>query len=319
MNESLYVYPIDLPGNEYLENNKMIWNSMNYEVKNWKDVFTKITKPSQWGKDILVLNFFENMPLYKPKCIKLLVALLILVIAKFVVRKIVWVRHNFKPHEATGNVYYKILLRALDKLSDVRVAHRPVTQIKIDRVVQHPLYNQKIHFSKVGDTDAEIKFIYFGIIKEYKGIPELVSTWPEDIKLSLYGKCSDDGIINEIRSVIENKKNISWCNEFIERGELDRLITTTDYVVIPHVDNSMIVSGAIFHAMSLGANLLIKDSDFAKWCVAEYPFVKTYTLGNLKEIVKDLKKTNHVELISYINEKNSPVKIKKEWSEIFNG
>ncbi|EMC7915979.1 hypothetical protein VLI49_001502 [Enterobacter kobei] len=319
MDDYLYVYPVELPGNDYLENNKKIWMSMGYEIKGWKEIFSKIIRPSRWKKDILILNFFENMPLYKPKFLKFIVALIFLFIARLTTRKIVWIRHNFNPHEGYSNVYYKILLKALEGISSTKIAHRHVPQLKIDRIVQHPLYNfDTIAVDGNWVTESPV-FMYFGVIKEYKGIPELVSKWPENVSLNLYGKCTDAALINKISAILENNKQITWHNEFLVRDKLDDLIAKADYIVIPHIDNSMIVSGAIFHAMSLGTNLLIKDSSFAQWCVSKYPFIKTYNSENIVDVISKLDKTNHKELQSYVNKTNSPEVIKKEWSEVFNG
>lgn len=319
MDDSLYVYPVELPGNDYLENNKKIWVSMGYEIKSWKEIFAKLLRPSRWKKDILILNFFENMPLYNPKLLKFIIALAFLIIARLTTRKIVWIRHNFKPHEGLSNVYYKILLKVLDEISSTKIAHRNVPQLKIDKIVQHPLYDFDISFDSRDCVGENPVFMYFGVIKEYKGIPELVSKWPENISLNLYGKCSDAALTNRILALLANSKQITWRNEFLARDELNDLIAKADYVVIPHIDNSMIVSGAIFHAMSLGTNLLIKDSSFAQWCISKYPFIKTYNSDNIVEVISELDKTNHKELRIYVNNTNSPEVIKKEWSEVFNG
>ncbi len=319
MDDSLYVYPVELPGNDYLENNKKIWISMGYEIKSWKDIFAKLLRPSRWKKDILILNFFENMPLYNPKFLKFIIALVFLIIARLTTRKIVWIRHNFKPHEGLSNVYYKILLKVLDKISSTKIAHRNVPQLKIDKIVQHPLYDFDISINNRDNVGENPVFMYFGVIKEYKGIPELVSKWPENVSLNLYGKCCDAALIKRILALLGHNKQITWRNEFLARDELNDLIANADYVVIPHIDNSMIVSGAIFHAMSLGTNLLIKDSSFAQWCVSKYPFIKTYDSDNIVDVISELDKTNHKELRSYVNNTNSPEVIKKEWSEVFNG
>lgn len=319
MDDSLYVYPVELPGNDYLENNKKIWVSMGYEIKSWKEIFAKLLRPSCWKKDILILNFFENMPLYNPKLLKFIIALAFLIIARLTTRKIVWIRHNFKPHEGLSNVYYKILLKVLDEISSTKIAHRNVPQLKIDKIVQHPLYDFDISFDSRDCVGENPVFMYFGVIKEYKGIPELVSKWPENISLNLYGKCSDAALTNRILALLANSKQITWRNEFLARDELNDLIAKADYVVIPHIDNSMIVSGAIFHAMSFGTNLLIKDSSFAQWCISKYPFIKTYNSDNIVEVISELDKTNHKELRIYVNNTNSPEVIKKEWSEVFNG
>lgn len=318
MDETLFVYPHELPGNDYLENNKKIWKIMGYQIKTWREVFFKLKYPSLWKKDILILNFLENMPLYNPKFLKFVTALILLFVAKITTRKIVWVRHNFNPHEDSRNIYYKLLLKILDRVSDVKVAHRPVSKLKIDKVVQHPLYNLDLKVNGYRANSDKPIFIYFGVIKEYKGIPELVSKWPENVQLQIYGKCNDSVLLKRIFDIVANKSNITWRNEFLERDELDIVIAKADYVVIPHVDNSMIVSGAIFHSMSLGTNLLIKDSEFARWCVSVYPFVKIYGSDDIKSVANDLPKTNHNDLFMYVSKKNSLEVIKKEWNEVFN-
>ncbi|MGD2928804.1 hypothetical protein ACP80U_03460, partial [Escherichia coli] len=70
MRERIYIYPEKLPGNEYLINNIGIWKKMGYEVLSWKKNFLKFILPTGWNKDIIILNFYEEMPLFKPYYIK---------------------------------------------------------------------------------------------------------------------------------------------------------------------------------------------------------------------------------------------------------
>lgn len=316
--ERIYIYPEKLPGNEYLINNIGIWEKMGYEVLSWKKNFFKFILPTRWNKDIIILNFYEEMPLFKPYYIKFGFAILTLLLMKLFNRKIIWVRHNYKPHDKSTSWKYEVIINLLNRLVDKKVAHRNVENLSIDEVITHPLYKVSLRRDENSLVKDRLNFIYFGVVKDYKGIPELVNKWPKDIELNLYGKCFDESLKEELIRSLSIKNNISWTNDFLDSKELEENIINSDYVIIPHVDKSMIVSGAFYHALSLGANVIIKESEFALWCKKEYPFIKIYNDDNLQSVLLDAEKTNHAYIRNFVEEKNSDKKISNEWAKVFN-
>ena len=56
-------------------------------------------------------------------------------------------------------------------------------------------------------------------------------------------------------------------------SELDKYIRKTKFAVFPHQDNSMIVSGAFYHAITHGANIVCLPSRFASAMTRKHRFV----------------------------------------------
>lgn len=323
-NETIYCYPPKMEMNEYFSLNSAVWEKMGFSVTSFRKITSKILKPFSWNRDLLILNFFENLVVQDKRLIKLGVAVLYLLFAKIVVRKIIWVRHNYKPHDMKpgSEWYYDVICKIMYHLANEIVAHREVDGLNITKVVPHPLY-RKINMDDEGQDDENNKkdyvFLYFGLVRAYKGLPSLLSVWPQDKKLTMLGYCQDIDLTNEINSIIYNRKIlVSWENSYIEASELDSAILNSDYVVIPHVDNSMIVTGAIFHAMSLGANVLVNKSDFSAWATNEYPFVHEYNNDELQAILCSLNVPNKKDVLNIANQKNSDKKISDAWNAVFN-
>jgi hypothetical protein len=184
-------------------------------------------------------------------------------------KKIVWIRHNFRPHNHDNLKRYKFMCFFLNKISNLKITHRPIIGYGY---LPHPTYPN--HTPLTSNAKREIDYLYFGAIKRYKGIPNLLLNWPKDKKLFIRGACEDNFLDEEILSIVK-KRNlvVDYKNVFLTKSELDTLLLKTKVVVLPHLDNSMIVSGAFYHAASFGANIMLRNSDFYKYLTEKFSFV----------------------------------------------
>lgn len=277
--EDIYLYPKESEENLYLTQSKIAWESIGYVVKNMPTTPVKLL--GRLRNDIVVLNWFEDRLGHSDhQIIAFMKSVILLALVRIRYRKIIWVRHNIKPHNKYSAFLYEMLLRILDVATDFTVTHRPVKGIKSE-VMPHPLYPFRTELFLDYDV-RDIEYLYFGAVKKYKGLDKLLSGWPAEKPLYMAGKCSDGELGTRLRDIIKDRGlNVTWEDRFLSYDELCSLIGRSKYVLIPHADNSMIVSGAFYHAVSGGANVLITNNAFYRDYVAVFPYV-----GNI-DSVKD--------------------------------
>jgi beta-1,4-mannosyltransferase len=319
---NVYCYPNAMDDNDYLKINIRLWQELGLNIRSFNSILKKTFTPYLWGKDYLILNFFENSVLGRSPFFRLVRAVSFLLFARCVVKKIIWVRHNYGPHNTCGVDirWYKYICFFLDNISHEIVAHKEVSTINVTHVIPHPLYfpTDNVPLMTISKRSLAREFLYFGQVRKYKGLSSLLIRWPTNVQLVMLGSCNDIVLEEEIRSIINQRNlNVVWRNEFISKELLDDAILKADCVIIPHVDKSMIVTGSAFHAMSLGANLLINESEFSDWATKLYPFASSYNSSTLNEHVNNTEFVKkHDVLISAIKNNGDEI-VKQAWKSVF--
>jgi beta-1,4-mannosyltransferase len=265
---------------------------MGIENKSCLTEFTKdLFKPS--GQKVVVLNWYEDWILInkRPEIVNLPRAIFHLLLLKVFSDKIIWVRHNHKPHARQHNtISRKILCACMNRLAFSVVTHAPASGIK-SQIIPHPLAQNPT--KKELETTRDIPFLWFGAVRRYKALPQLLAAWPQNTPLIIAGKSNEPSLTTEIETVINARHlKVSWINSYLSDTELNALILRSKYVVLAHNDNSMIVSGAFYHAISLGANILIREGAFADHISKLHSFVTSYSESNMQETIQGLQ---HIE------------------------
>ncbi|MBO1273686.1 hypothetical protein J3L11_18835, partial [Shewanella sp. 4t3-1-2LB] len=272
--------------------------------------------------DIVILNFFENCILKKWPILHLTKAFFILVLLKVVVRKIIWIRHNYYPHDykkEEHSTYYGVICDLLYRFSTDILAHRPVPELGIMEYVPHPQYYCYSNSCDSTKHNTQLSFLYFGQVKSYKGLTQLLNAWPSDYHLRMLGKSDSELLTLEIKKIISDRNlNVTWENAFVEKKVLNDIILQSDYVIIPHIDDSMIVTGAAYHAISLGCNVILNESNFAKWFKSEYPFASNYDRTSLMQTLSKCVKTNRKDILDFVANKNGDIVLMSSWEYFFN-
>lgn len=214
----------------------------------------------------------------KIKSLKFFIELLIL---KIIGVKIVYTVHNIKNHQnrypKTELFFLRVLIRfVFDKL----IVHGHSVKEEVIRtfnlngsyankmvVIPHGHY---IDYYKnvISKDEAREKFripkrakvfLNFGLIRQYKGIPELINTFKKLNDQSLYliiaGKPDD----NEIKSYLNKQSctNIIVDQRFIPDDQIQCYMNAADVVVLPYRD--ILTSGCLLLAMSFGKALIVPD------------------------------------------------------------
>ncbi|WP_158769012.1 hypothetical protein [Paraglaciecola sp. L1A13] len=274
VNKTICIFPRFQGDNEYLLNLSLIlennFSDVRFVALSPKTMLKMLLKGKR--SDVLILNWLEDYPCLKKGFLaearETLRVILGMVIAYIYYRKIIWVRHNYKPHLAHSKFCYRILCGAISFFSDNIVTHRRVHEFD-SQVIFHPLY-KKTEVNTIAPFDCLI----FGNIKPYKNVPMILQDWDPKRELKIIGKCKSADLNNEITTLIKGRlPKVIYENRFMEVEELNGFLSSVTFVILAHEEASMIVSGTFYHAISYGANVVLKDSEYGRSIKSEFPLV----------------------------------------------
>lgn len=181
--------------------------------------------------------------------------------------------HNVFPHEPFpfGRALSRSLLSRMDLLvvhseSDMELAESISTDVPVLRLY-HPLYDQYLDASVVraevrrafGYTDSDKVVLFFGLIRPYKGLSDLISACsllPPDVKLLIAGESYMDK--GEIKREIDTAglgNRVMWRDSFIPDSEVASFFEAADVVALPY--RSATQSGVAQIALSFSRPLVL--------------------------------------------------------------
>lgn len=187
--------------------------------------------------------------------------------------KIVWTIHNIVPHEPlTSNDL--AVSKYLAKKTSAKIVHsqaiiKQLNDNNIDGsscyVIPHGLYDGAYTDfltslearQSLGIKDKETVFLFFGMIRPYKGIEELLEAYTKldapRSKLMVVGKNQDHKLDKFIRSYAD-KENITYINQYIQDSEVERYFKAANYVVLPFKDITN--SGSVLLALTFRKTII---------------------------------------------------------------
>lgn len=213
------------------------------------------------------------------------------ILVKILGFKLVWTVHNVLPHEkqTTNDILYT---RVIAYLCDAKIVHSQTTihqlrKIKIStkKISVVPFGNfAKVYKNEIIKTEAKnhfnidkntFVFLFFGFIRKYKGVEDLLLAFTEIIKthpnaaLLIAGQSLDYKItaaINDSLQLLPN--NIKPFIHSIEDNEIQYFFNAADIVVYPF--NKVTTSSSVFLAFQYKKPII-------------YP-----KLGNLKDLPNNI-------------------------------
>ena len=188
--------------------------------------------------------------------------------------------HNTLPHEARtiDRTLARWALNQADKFivmtekEKVRLLDLLPTKKKNIAVVPHPIYrifqpsgmNKKKLRKKLGLPEEQPVILFFGFIREYKGLDDLLEAHRiliskgEKIRLVIAGEFWED--INKYRQKIDSlglKKYIAIYNKYIPDDQAAEYFEMSDLFVAPYRDGTQ--SGVIKIALGFGVPIVLTD------------------------------------------------------------
>lgn len=235
---------------------------------------------SDWRPDILHIHWIHPFLLASSKgktIVKSICFIAELVVLRILGIKFVWTVHNIVNHEKRFSslelFFTKIAIRFFNRIithshfakNEVKKVYNITDNSKI-QIIPHGNYINN-YKNAVGRIEArnklkidekEIVFMYFGLIRPYKGVFELIDSFKKlnvpQKKLLIVGKPCNNEFAKNILKRCNKNENIKTVFEFIPDNEVQIYMNAADIVVLPY--RNILTSGTIILAMSFGKSII---------------------------------------------------------------
>jgi len=232
--------------------------------------------------------------------------------------KIVWTVHNIKPHENYHPYMCKLMMYIFTNMLDAIVImsksekdeiiqEYPALKRKVVSYIPHPLYHCYPNDASLGESRKQLGiplnatvFTYFGQIRDYKNIPELLRSFEgldrKDCYLIVAGAIKDQELKLEIMQLSKNARNLKLKTSYIPENEIQYYMNASDVVVLPF--KNILNSGSAMLALSFGKPLLcpeigalkgLQDIFGKKWIF----LYKNNIFENIEHILKTIRTNDY--------------------------
>lgn len=193
---------------------------------------------------------------------------------------IVWTVHNLWEHERRSprldRFYRRVIVRFCDRIvvhcesareQVVDAYDLSARQREKITVIPHGNYvecypeetSRDEARSQLGLDHDETVFLYFGRIREYKNVPELVTAFKrldtDDARLLVVGNPRNKAVADRITARIGPDDNIKTEFSFVPEDEVQVYMRAADVVTLPFSD--LLTSGSTMLAMSFGKPVVV--------------------------------------------------------------
>ncbi len=173
--------------------------------------------------------------------------------------------HNIDPHEPPR--WFDVgLLRRLDALTTAWIRLNPFTPVPAPdcaETILHGDYRSWFGAYPPVPTPVSGRLIFFGLMREYKGVGDLVSAFTKttdpSLSLHLVGRPAPDSFASTIESAAQRDPRISTELEYVDEATLVEEIGDAELVVLPY--REMHNSGVALLALSLDRPVLVPDNE----------------------------------------------------------
>lgn len=254
----------DYENNSFEVKDTKYWvNTIN--IFNWLTVSGKIKREKP---DIILIQWWH--PYFAP-CYFVLARLL----RRF---RIIFICHNVLPHERfpLDKQFTKIALRQgkafiVQSRTDGEALKEIIPNAVFKQTV-HPTYNafkfegmsEKNARKKLGIGDTQKVLLFFGFVREYKGLRHLIKAMPDviaqikDIKLLIVGDFDQDkDSYLDLIKMCNLQSYVEIADGYIPDREVEKYFAACDLVVLPY--ESATQSGIVQIAYGFGKPVIVTD------------------------------------------------------------
>jgi glycosyltransferase involved in cell wall biosynthesis len=237
------------PGRSQIDRSRKVLRTDSKPVFDPFDPFSwlvMVGKIKQFKPHLLVINWVTSF-------FALQFGLIIYFIKKLTNAKILIICHNVKQHESTPGEH--ILCKMVFKNTDYFIVHSSEDESNLKKLVPqgvikktyHPTYNffafnrleNKVAKEKLGILGNLI--LYFGFVREYKGLKYLIDALPivlknVDTHLLIVGEFWEDK--EKYLEQIQNlgvSKNVTIIDRYVPNEEVGLYFSACDMVVLPYI------------------------------------------------------------------------------------
>lgn len=177
---------------------------------------------------------------------------------------VIWTVHNNAPHEGVSRLERMLLNVCLGRVKQrvfMTVAQRQMLDDQFPGVViRHGHYKDSYPLLEcAGERTPESNFLYFGFVRRYKGLEQLLESFSElesgpGKKLTIAGRPNPADYGDELLSKYGEIPGVEWLLDFQTNESTSRLFAQADLVVLPY--KNMVNSGTLLLGLSLGKPVL---------------------------------------------------------------
>ncbi|TXJ04379.1 MAG: hypothetical protein E6Q27_08245 [Aeromicrobium sp.] len=176
---------------------------------------------------------------------------------------VVQTMHNLKPHENQSATNQKLMAN-FRRLESMRIAINPTTPHDSGAPIETIVHGHSIDwFNTYSKQTAEPgRVAYFGLIREYKGVLDLVQTFietRESLTLSISGHPNSEELAHKISTIADTDERIEVTYGYIEEPDLVEAITRASLIALPY--RELHNSGAALTALSLNRPVLVPRNE----------------------------------------------------------
>lgn len=234
-------------------------------------------------RSIVVLNWLESRPFrWKDGSQRLslkgsVVFAFYCAILFFGRAKVVYFIHNHAVHDTTSTARKAsvFLIDLLCRLAQARVVHAPNAASHYGATyLPHPLYWDVPgkRAQRQMQSNAIPRFGMLGAIRPYKAVHDVLEVWPHGVALNIAGKGARE-YVERLRKIVADRSLASFISiedAFLGESDFERKMSSLDVLVLPHVADSMLVSGAFFEAIGRLPVIVARATPFMKWAAHRY-------------------------------------------------
>ncbi len=219
------------------------------------------------------LHAFHETPRKKHSWLRLGFSLSAVTLLRLLGCRIVWTAHNLGHHEATNQAIDRFCTRWIARRAHAIIVHgesareRLAARFALHKgghlaVIPHGHYigcypnelSRSAARERLSLPEDGLVFLFFGQIRPYKGVLELVRAFRRlgraDLFLLVAGKPLTGESEEVIREAVSGEPNIRFTPGYVPDEAIQLYMNASDAVVLPYRDN--LTSGAALLAMSFG-------------------------------------------------------------------
>lgn len=189
--------------------------------------------------------------------------------------QIVWTAHNVTPHERQTRDD-ELWTRRIALVSSAVIVHSESTQAQLagigaatSRVERIPhghyrgVYTSKrpsaASREKLGLPADGVIFLFFGALKRYKGVVQLIRTFTSlddavNVRLIIVGKCREPALLHDIETSSDRDERIILQTQFVPDEDVSTYFAAADIACLPFMSTT--TSGSAILALGFGVPVL---------------------------------------------------------------
>lgn len=279
-----YLSPFVNETNDYINRMKDILSGCGYTVApmSFKTLLSTKVAGLFRRENIVLVHWLETRAFKKgpngaridlPGLLQVVIYLAVMAVMR---ARLVYFVHDHAVHDLTGwrRTFSVRLIALLRRMADIRVVHDPSYSATYSATyLPHPLYRDRdLGAQRPARTEGTLKAGILGAIRPYKRVEHIIDVWPAGPLLRIRGRC-DPSYEQLLRDHIQARGpdvRIELNVGFMSREEFEAELNQLDALLLPHADESALVSGAFFEAIGATPLVIARSTPFIQWASTQF-------------------------------------------------